>query len=54
METDSEADDYEEVEDEEVVVEVEQRPSSPHLQDRITERKLNHLQVGHIRLTNVF
>ncbi|KAK5909705.1 hypothetical protein CesoFtcFv8_003612 [Champsocephalus esox] len=46
METDSEADDYEEVEDdEEVVVEVEQRPSSPHLQDRITERKLNHLQM---------
>ncbi|KAF3851264.1 hypothetical protein F7725_013036 [Dissostichus mawsoni] len=45
METDSEADDYEEVEDEEVVVEVEQRPSSPHLQDRITERKFNHLQM---------
>ncbi|KAK1892192.1 Centrosomal protein of 78 kDa [Dissostichus eleginoides] len=34
METDSEADDYEEVEDEEVVVE-----------DRITERKFNHLQM---------
>ncbi|KAK5870994.1 hypothetical protein PBY51_003897 [Eleginops maclovinus] len=45
METDSEEDDYEEAEDEEVVVEVEQRPSAPHLQDRITERKFNHLQM---------
>ncbi|XP_076588077.1 centrosomal protein of 78 kDa isoform X2 [Chaetodon auriga] len=43
VESDSEGEEGEE--EEEVVVEVEQRPSSLHLQDRITGRQFEHLQM---------
>ncbi len=47
MESDSEEEDEE---GDGVVVEVEQRPSSLGLQDKITERQFKHLQVSLIRL----
>lgn len=43
MESDSEGEEDEEVE-------VEERPSSLSLQDRITGRKFEYMQVSHIRL----
>lgn len=46
METDSEGEENEE----EVVVEVEQQPSSPSLQDKVSARQL---QVSHLKLTVV-
>ncbi|XP_029296648.1 centrosomal protein of 78 kDa [Cottoperca gobio] len=45
VESDSEEDEDEDEEDEEVVVEVEQRSSSLGLQDRITGRKFEHMQM---------
>lgn len=35
--------------EDEAVLEVEQKPSSLSLEDRITERQFRHLQVSHIR-----
>ncbi len=50
MESDSEGEEDEEEEEEEVVVEVEPRPPSLSLQDRITGRQFERMQVSHTRL----
>ena len=50
MESESEGEDSYGDEEEEVVVEVEQSPSSLHVQDRITSRQFDRVQVSHIRL----
>lgn len=46
VESDSEGEEDEE-EEKVVVVEVEQRSPSPNLQDRITARQFEHMQVSH-------
>ena len=48
MESDSEAEEDNYNEEEEVVVEVEQRPPSVCPQERITERQFERIQVSHI------